>query len=231
MKRTFTPSRRISRNACRRRRDSLSEESHPRLTIFHTVDMLTRKMQFPLATGFVDKESRAQVSGFIHTAVEEHLLSWTSWRYRSYDEDRTWDWWSIFQECKLSGGRLECFAALAAGNLQGLVALDLSGKRTKTGAVIIVDYLATNPANRIAGRGLKYVGIGLIAVALARSIECGASGRIWLESLPGAASFYEGLGMTRQPRRTAEGNLVYALDATTAEQLLAEIKAKGIVEL
>jgi hypothetical protein len=193
--------------------------------------MLTRKMQFPLAAGFVDKVTGARVSGFIHIAVEEHLLLWTSWRYRSSDEDRSWDWWSIFQECKLSGGRLECFAALSSGSLQGLMALDLSGKRTRTGAAIIVDYLATNPANRVAGRGLKYVGVGLVAVALARSIECGAGGRIWLESLPGAASFYESLGMAKQPRRSAEGNLVYTLEAATAEQLLDEIKRRGILEL
>ena len=99
------------------------------------------------------------------------------------------------------------------------------------GAAIIVDYLATNPANRIAGRGIKCVGVGLIAVALVRSIECGAGGRIRLESLPGAAGFYEGLGLAKQPRRSVEGNRVYTLEATTAEQLLAEIKAKGIVEL
>jgi len=96
---------------------------------------------------------------------------------------------------------------------------------------VIVDYLATNPANRTAGQGLKYVGIGLIAVALARSIECGAGGRIWLESLPGAASFYEGLGMIQQSRRSAEGNLVYTLEVATAEQLLDEIKRQGILEL
>jgi len=37
--------------------------------------------------------------------------------------------------------------------------------------------------------------------------------------------------MVKQPRRSAEGNLVYTLEAATAEQLLAEVKAKGIVEL
>lgn len=71
----------------------------------------------------------------------------------------------------------------------------------------------------------------MITDALGRSIECGAGGRIWLESLPGAASFYESLGMARQPRRSAEGNQVYTLKAATAEQLLVEINAKDIVEL
>jgi len=192
--------------------------------------MLTRKMQLPLAAGFVDRRSGARVRGLIQIAVEEHLLLWTSWRYRPRDEDRAWDWWSIFQECRLSEGRFECYAALADGDLQGLMVLDLRGKRTGTGKGIIVDYLATNPANRTAGQGLKCVGIGLIAVALMRSIEGGAAGRIWLESLPGAAGFYESLGFEKQPRRSAEGNMVYTLEPAAAEQLLAEIEAQGIVE-
>ncbi|MGO9202775.1 MAG: hypothetical protein ACLQM8_19825, partial [Limisphaerales bacterium] len=59
----------------------------------------------------------------------------------------------------------------------------------------------------------------------------GAGGAIWLESLPGAADFYEGLGMARQPRRSAEGNFIYILDPATAEHLLEEIKERGIVVL
>jgi len=59
-------------------------------------------------------------------------------------------------------------------------------------------------------------------IGLATRIELG---------IGGAASFYESLGMVKQPRRSAEENLVYTLEAATAEQLLAEIKAKGIVEL
>ena len=62
-------------------------------------------------------------------------------------------------------------------------------------------------------------------------MEHGAGGRIWLESLPGAASFYEGLGMAKQPRRSEEGNVVYTLEPAKAEQLLDEIKMQGIVEL
>jgi hypothetical protein len=42
---------------------------------------------------------------------------------------------------------------------------------------------------------------------------------------------YESLGMTKQPRRSAEGNLVYTLEAATAEQLLVEIKTQGILQL
>lgn len=168
--------------------------------------------------------------GLIQIAVERHLLRWTGWRHDAGDEDRGWDWWGIYQECSSSAGRCECYAAVADNDLQGLMVLDLQGRRTGATKAIVVDYLATNPANRAATRGLKYVGIALMAVAIRRSIESGAGGRIWLESLPGAAGFYESLGMIRQPRRSAEGNLVYVLKSAVAEQLLEKIKEDRIVE-
>lgn len=77
---------------------------------------------------------------------------------------------------------------------------------------------------------LKFIEIALMAVAIRRSISSSAGGRIWLESLPGAAGFYESLGMTRQPRRSAGGNLVYVLESAVAEQLLEKIKENRIVE-
>ena len=168
--------------------------------------------------------------GFIRIATNDDLLLWTGWRYRPTDEDRTWGWWGIFLECRASRRRYECYAALALDDLQGLAVLDLKTGRTSVGNAITLDYLSTNPANRKLNHGLKHVGAALLAAAIARSQECGARGSVWLESLPGAARFYESLGMTRQPRRSAEGNLIYVIEPGTAEQLLDEIQAKGIVE-
>ena len=45
------------------------------------------------------------------------------------------------------------------------------------------------------------------------------------------ASGSGGWRMAKQPRRSAEGNLIYVLDPSTAEQLLEEIKEHGIVVL
>ena len=187
-------------------------------------------MQLPLATRFVNRGSEESVRGLIRIATEQDLLSWTGWRYRSSDEDRTWDWWGIYLECRASQGRYECYAALAENELQGLMVLDLKGRKTRVRKAITVDYLSTNPGNRKLTQGLKHVGVALMAAAVARSLECGARGTIWLESLPGAAGFYENLGMTKQSWKSAAGNLVFVLEPATAQQLLEEVKEQGIIE-
>jgi hypothetical protein len=169
------------------------------------------------------------VPGLIRFATDQDLLLWTSWQYGPTDEDRAWDWWAIYLDCGTSRGRYECYAAWAQNELQGLAVLDLKKKRTRTGSAITLDYLSTNPANRTTARGLKHIGVALFAVAIFRSREAGARGAVWLESLPGAAGFYGALGMIRQPRKSAEGNFIYTLDATTAEHLLEEIKRSSIV--
>jgi GNAT superfamily N-acetyltransferase len=161
--------------------------------------------------------------GVIRVSSDQNL------RYRPTDEDRGWDWWGIYLECRASPGWYECYAALALYDLQGLEVLGLEAKKTSVGDAITVDYLSTNPANRNLDRGLKHVGLALMAAAIARSRERGTRGSLWLESLPGATEFYESLGMVRQRRRSAEGNLIYLLEPGTAEQLLDEINAQGIV--
>jgi GNAT superfamily N-acetyltransferase len=186
-------------------------------------------MKLPLAASFVDRGSGERVSGVIRVPSDQDLLLWTGWRYRPTDEDRGWDWWGIYLDCRVSPGRYECYAALALDDLQGLAVLDMETKRTIAGNAITVDYLSTNPANRNLDRGLKHVGLALMAAAIARSRDHGTRGSLRLESLPGAAGFYENLGMVRQHRRSAEGNLVYLLEPGTAEQLLDEIKAQGIL--
>jgi hypothetical protein len=188
-------------------------------------------MKLPLTARFVDRDSGEPVPGLIRSTTERDLLLWTGWRYGPSEEDRSWDWWSIYQECRTSRERYECYAALAQDDLQGLAVLDLKTRKTGVDKTIIVDYLSTNPANRNALHGLKYVGMALMAAAIVRSLECGAKGRIWLESLSGATGFYENLGMVRQPLRSAEGNLIFTLEPETAEELLEEIKKQGIIKV
>jgi hypothetical protein len=192
--------------------------------------MIAGQMRLPLATVFVDKSSGKRVPGFVQRAFEQDLLLWMRWRYRPNDLDRTWDWWGIYLDTLVSDGRHECYAALAGAELHGLMQISLNERELGTDRGIVVDYLSTNPINRTEVRGLKYVGLVLIATAVIRSFEHGLGGRIWLESLPAAARFYENLGMEKQPFRSVDGHLVYTLQSEPAEQLLEEIKKKGIIE-
>src|SRR5437016_14167098 len=107
------------------------------------VPMLLPRMQFPIATTFVDRHTRISLPGFVRITVEGDLLAWTRWRYRIKDEDRGWDWWSIHLECKLSPDKYECYAALAANELQGLMVLDLKERTIGKGRGIAIDYLST----------------------------------------------------------------------------------------
>ena len=176
---------------------------------------------------FVERRTGRVVRGFIRKATELDLLGWATWRYQIDDADRDWDWWAIYAKSKRAQSTIECYATIAGGELHGLTAVDI--RRGKRG--ILVDYLATNPTHRGATNRLKYVGTALIAVAILRSCERGSEGRIWLESLPAAETFYDGLGMRRQQGKSKDGNVVYAFDAETAQQFLEELKQKRILIL
>jgi len=107
--------------------------------------------------------------------------------------------------------------------------LDLKPRSMGPAQRIVVDYLATNPANRVADQGLKHVGIGLLALAVVLSFEFRKEGRIRLESLSGAVGFYESLGMVRQARRSRDGNSIFELGSEEAKQLLEEIRERRIL--
>jgi hypothetical protein len=102
------------------------------------------------------------------------------------------------------------------------MALDLRGRRLGPERALVVDYLATNPVDRIEGEGYKYIGVCLMAVAILRSLELGLDGRLWLESLPDPKTlrFYENLGMSRQPHKSVAGYDVFALETKPAMEFL-----------
>jgi len=182
-----------------------------------------------VGTTFVDRATRRPVPGVIRRADERDLLGWTRWRYRPADEDRGWDWWDIFQDCRRSGGRYECYAAVVGPDVQALMTLDAAGHPPGGRRSLVIDYLATSPLNRHLDRGLKHVGIALVGVAVRRSLERKLEGRVWLESLPGAAAFYESLGFRRQPAVSAAGHVVYVLTAARAKALLKIISNREIL--
>ncbi len=84
----------------------------------------------------------------------------------------------------------------------------------------------------MAASGLKHVGIALAAVAIRRSIESGACGRTWLESLPGAVGFYENMGRVRQGHRSAEVmNPKRATETNRTEHHARQARCRRIVVL
>ena len=188
-------------------------------------------MQLPIIARFVDRLDGRIVHARIERVTNEAIVAWMRWHYRLEDGDRTWDWSSIYAESRESAGSVECYAAWTDGELQGLMALNLQDLGVPKREVITVDYLATNPANRLAGGGLKHVGTALMAVAILRSIELGFGGRIRLEALSGAETFYLGLGMAVHSERSFEGNAVYVLGAESAKELLEQIREKQILKL
>ena len=54
------------------------------------------EMTLPLKARFVDRTSGKGVPGLIRIATEQDMLLWTNWRYGSSDDDKSWDWWSLY---------------------------------------------------------------------------------------------------------------------------------------
>jgi hypothetical protein len=74
---------------------AVSGISHSKLATGMAADTLF-KMTFPLKTRFVDRASGKGVPGLIRIATEQDMPLWTNWRYGSTDDDKSWDWWSLY---------------------------------------------------------------------------------------------------------------------------------------
>jgi hypothetical protein len=188
-------------------------------------------VQLPLKTILLNRVDQQKTSGEIRRLTDDHLEQWDKWHYSQFDEDSQWNWREIYRESQFQPSLYECYAVTAQGRLEGMARLDLQNKQIASGRTITLDYLATNPANRLRNHGLKYIGLALIGAAITRSMEMGAGGALWLESLAGAAAFYEHLGMTKQTELSLDGYDIYVLDATHAQGLLEKLHAEGILAL
>lgn len=186
-------------------------------------------MQYPLRATFINRIDARKVFGQIRLASDIDIKVWSKWLYSEEDEDSEWDWSEIFGESQSQPHRYECYAAEAGGQLQGLARLDLDVTETAMGAAITLDYLATSPANRHGDRGFKLIGLALIGAAILRSRETKAKGGIWLESLPGAATFYENLGMVQLLEKSADNYDIYVLPNSDAQRVLEKLIGNGIL--
>lgn len=188
-------------------------------------------IKFPLQARLRDRSSGAAVPADIGPMAESDVELWGLWQYPKDAGDRSWEWDRIFADTRRPGGENECYAVVAQEELQGLMSLALSGKRTAEGQALVVEYLASNPANRYTTSGLKDVGVALVALAVHRSREIGWAGRLWLESLPEAAAFYEHCGFIRLPGISADGFDMFWLSEDAADALWRKARKAGILSL
>lgn len=175
-------------------------------------------MKFPVATRFAERATGNHVDGEIRPSIWLDIAGQLQWKYGGSALDAEWDWAGIFDGSQTSRSRIECYSAVAGDELHGLISLDIRGRKIGRAKGLVVDYLATNPQNRAGG--LKYVGIALMAVAVARSRELKMGGRIWLESLPDprTLAFYEGIGMIKHSEKSRGGFDAFTFDIDAAAE-------------
>lgn len=85
----------------------------------------------------------------------------------------------------------------------------------------MIEYLASAPWNRniASPRTYKGVGKGLTLLAVIHSYILGMGGRVVVESLEGAQSFYAGLGF-QDTNKERHGKAIYELLPKNAQALL-----------
>ncbi len=179
-------------------------------------------MKLPVIAMFEDKATSQTTPGLISLATFVEVQAQQQWAYPGDALDQDWDWLNIWLPCQTRPDSFECYSVVIRDELHGLMVVDLRGKHVPAGRALVVDYLATNPLNRIARQGFKYIGVALMAVAVARSLELGMAGRVWLESLsdPKTLKFYQSIGMIRQPEQSADGFDVFVFESARALEFL-----------
>jgi len=183
-------------------------------------------MRLPVTLNVSDRATGLKVTARMRRTIFSDILQWRSWIYTPDAEDRNWDWMAIFAEAIQYPRRFECYSLTVESDLHCLMRLDVRGRLLRGVRWLIIEYLATNPADRDKNAGIKYLGESMIAVATERSLEHNLKGCLWLESLPRAQEFYENLGFERLKRRSKEGYSTYILGFKTALQLLAAVKKR-----
>lgn len=195
-----------------------------------------KALKFPIKARFERKSDGARVVGEIRPTQLQDVAAQLLWDYKRHDRDapdREWDWIGIYVQSQRNPREYECYSAIVGDVLHALICLDLNGQETSHGLGLVVDYLATNPADRPGGTGLRFTAVALMAIAVSRSIELGMAGRLWLESLPLANTlrFYKNLGLTEREEKSADGYPIFVLRVDAANEFLYRFRQRGITEL
>lgn len=193
-------------------------------------------LKFPVKAKFERESDGARIVGEIRPTQWRDVVAQLRWDYERHHRDapdREWDWIGIYVQSQESPRLYECYCAVVGDELHALIYLDLNGCETGYGLGLVVDYLSTNPADRPQGTGLRFTAVSLMAVAVARSVELGMEGRLWLESLPlpNTLQFYKNLGMIKREEESADGYPIFVLGVDAAKEFLYRFRQKGIAEL
>ncbi len=191
-------------------------------------------LRFPVKAFLRKKKTGAKVPAVIRPMTDSDLEHWKEWSFTDEDQDASWEWDKILKETQERGSSIECYALLTEDRLQGLASLDTTGHSTSEGRALVVDYALSNPENRPDRSGVdpvKDVGRVIIGFAVHRSKELGFEGRLWLESLSKAETFYDGMKFNRLPGRSKEGHVTYELGTAQANVIWQSMHDEKTIDL
>lgn len=132
--------------------------------------------------------------------AERHLREadevWNALLRQFEQEDKFWNW-EFKQRLYLNRENYEGYAIQCTERTEGLLILEIQNHYShiaRQARLVYVEALVTAPWNRRNIRRppeLRGVGTILLTFARQRSLELGYEGRVGLNALPGAESFYE----------------------------------------
>lgn len=178
-----------------------------------------------------ERASGKLVPALIRPARQSDKVLWSGWisSMPRGAEDGRWPWDKFIDLALAWPDTFATYALEAAGDLQGLRVLEVSGG--------VVDQYGTHamrvstaPWNRPPNPRFRGVGSLLVGVAILRSIADGHDGYIHCESLPGAEWFHEQKnGMVRFGGLSREGLKRYRFERAGARAFLRRLVSDGLL--
>lgn len=153
--------------------------------------------------------------------AREFSRSWDPYVDEKVVTDREFDYrifeWDMLIHLSLTGEfDYRCYAAVAEGRLEGLLALRREN-------ILYIDFVSTAPWNYGRGGRLRRIGSGLIYFTIQASLEAGQGGAFNLFSVLDAEACFEKIGMV-PTGRFKYGLREYTLPAERAASLAARLR-------
>jgi len=180
-------------------------------------------MSHDVAEG-VERETEIRAAG--PADAREFCRSWDPYVDEKVVTDRDFDYrifeWDMLIHLSLTGEfDYRCYAAVAEGRLEGLLAL----RREK---ILYIDFVSTAPWNYGRSGRLRRIGSGLIYFMIQASREAGQGGAFNLFAVLDAEAYFEKIGMVPTGRfkyGLREYTLPAERAASFAEQFLPHVVA------